>query len=160
MEFVSSELVKKLMEKVEFMEFVPFELAKELKEKGYKEKCFAYYFPNGSCLIFNQNPFRGGIVSDCLYSNNSLPTECVVSDFIDAPTIEQVERWLRKEKAVHIEIVASAYGYNVIVSRTPPLGTDLYRSVSKFDGPNDGGAWNSPEEAAIAGIEYTLNHLL
>lgn len=77
------------------------------------------------------------------------------------PTISKVLKWLREEKHLHIELVAAAYGYNFIVSQTPENGgTDYYSSAVGYDGPNDGGAWDSYESAALAGIEYVIDNLI
>lgn len=140
-------------------EFVTYEISVKLKEKGFKEKCFAYYYPKGSELIFNANQFRGGIVEDCLYSNNSLPNDCMASDFVDAPTISQVLKWLREKKSLHIEIVSAAYGYIYIVSDTPNKGgTD--RVNSRYRGINDGGAWDDYNECVLDAIEYVIDTLI
>lgn len=142
-------------------DFVSYDIAVKLKEKGFKEKCYAYYFPKGSELIFNHNPFSGGIVEDCLYSNNSLPNECMASDFVDAPTISQVLKWLREEKKIFIEIALSPDGYQHIIY------TGLYCMATSrayhftFDGfyrIEDN--YITYEQAAIAGIEYVIDNLI
>jgi hypothetical protein len=76
-------------------------------------------------------------------------------DFV-TPTISQVLKWLRKEKDLHMGIVDSAYGYSYIINKTPFFGGSEIK-FSEFEGPNDGGAWDEWEEAALAGIEYVLN---
>ena len=146
------------------MDFVTFDIAKKLKEKGFKEKCYAYYFPKGSELIFNHTPFRGSIIKDCLYSNNSLSAECIARDFIDAPTISQVLKWLREDKVISVEPYASASGWRVTICRAYHQdrcdaggGTCLKREVIGY---NDGGAFEKYEEAALAGIEYVIDNLI
>ena len=133
-------------------DFVTFDIAKKLKEKGFKEKCYAYYFPKGSELFFNHNPFRGGIVEDCLYSNNSLPNECMASDFVDAPTISQVLKWLREEKKIHIDIDiwGRTWGYDIIKLTS---GNSLHWTAYNVN-------INNYEQAALAGIEYVLDNLI
>lgn len=136
-------------------DFVTYELAVKLKDKGFKEKCYAYYYPKGSGLIFNQNQFRGGIVEDCLYSNNSLPNECMASDFVDAPTISQVLKWLREEKKLYIEIwwltqhtIKNLKGFQFVVTpicENPQRETDLE-------------LYCDYETAAIKGIEYVIDN--
>jgi hypothetical protein len=133
-------------------DFVTFDIAKKLKEKGFKEKCYAYYFPKGSELFFNHNPFRGGIVEDCLYSNNFLPNECMASDFVDAPTISQVLKWLREEKKIHIaiDIWGRTWGYDIIKLTS---GNSLHWTAYNEN-------INNYEQAALAGIEYVLDNLI
>lgn len=133
-------------------DFVTFDIAKKLKYKGFKEKCYAYYFPKGSELFFNHNPFRGGIVEDCLYSNNSLPNECMASDFVDDPTIFQVLKWLREEKKIHIaiDIWGRTWGYDIIKLTS---GNSLHWTAYNEN-------INNYEQAALAGIEYVLDNLI
>ena len=113
-------------------EYVSFELAKKLKEKGF----------------------------DCktreLYERNIL--SCRYEDYPKA-TIAQVLKWLRKEYGIHIEITAAAFGYSYIISKTPEFG-GLDIKHSKYDGPNDGGAWNEWEDCATAAIEYVIDNLI
>lgn len=58
------------------MEFVTFEIAKKLKEKGFREKCFATY----------------------------IPYECYKDSNIVAPTISQVLKWLREKHLLVIPV--------------------------------------------------------
>ncbi len=130
------------------MDFVTFEIAKKLKEKGFILQKTEIYGKFDSDGLFHPQ----------LYFNYVETMDC---DEIIAPTISQVLKWLRKEKHLHIELVAASYGYNYIVSQTPEDGgTDYYSSAWEYAGPNDGGAWDSDEQAALAGIEYTLNYLI
>ena len=140
-------------------DFVPYDIAVKLKEKGFKEKCFAYYFPDGSELCFNKNPFRGGIVEDCLYSNNSLPAECVASDFIDIPTISQVLKWLRKEKKIFVDVNSfPTYSTKEMVAYAVDVRCNsVGYSMETVKSAKSFARW---EEAAVAGIEYVLNNLI
>ena len=135
-------------------DFVSYDIAVKLKEKGFKEKCYAYYFPKGSELIFNHNPFRGGIIEDCLYSNNSLPNECMASDFIDAPTISQVLKWLRKEKKIYclpyFEQGVDMWLYAIC---RPLCGCEYPKVISQS-------IYDTYEQAAIAGVNYCLENLI
>lgn len=138
-------------------DFVPFELAKTLKEKGFTEKCYAYYFPKGGRRIYNHNQLRGGIVDDCLYSHNSLPTECFGNELVDAPTISQVLKWLRNEKIVHliVEIADSGWCYTLYPNvrwENGKLKSDKY--IMSFKNKD------SYEQAALAGIEYVIDNLI
>jgi hypothetical protein len=124
-------------------EFVPFELVKKLKENGYNKPFYFYYRTD------DQHIHHVNTVSPLIYSDK------IDDEVIIAPTISQVLKWLRDEKKLHIEFVAAAYGYNYIVSDTPEKGgTDRHCSAIKYDGPNDGGAWDEYEDAAIAGVLF------
>ena len=138
-------------------DFVPYELAVKLKEKGFKEKCYAYYFPVNNELCYNINQFRGGNLYNCLYSHNSLPKELVASDFIDAPTIPQVLEWLREEKKIHliVEISDSGWYYTLYPNirwENGKLKSDKYFMSFKHN--------PSYEFAALAAIEYCLDNLI
>ena len=136
-------------------DFVTYDLAVKLKEKGFKEKCYAYYFPKGSELIFNHNPFSGGIVEDCLYSNNSLPNECMASDFVDAPQIHEVLKWLRNEKKLFVEPSLFKYGYESYVQSTIFKEDKDYTDTWRVEGFH-----STYEQAILAGIEYVIDNLI
>lgn len=138
-----------------FDEFVTFDIAKKLKDKGFKEPCFAYYTPSGSSLIFNKTPFRSGIVEDCLDSVNSLPIGCIGFDFIDSPTITQVLKFLREKKGLYVDISLCKKGYYSIVYETNFPDNKDYANSWYVDGLSE-----TYEQAAIAGIEYVLNNLI
>ena len=127
------------------MDFVSFELAKKLKEKGFNAECHAYYEPLKHCLNLGR-----------VFKTNSLAENY---NCITAPTISQVLKWLREEKGYHIEFIGNACGYLFVISDIPSKGgTDRY--CSDYNGPNDGGTWDSYEQAALAGIEYVLDNLI
>lgn len=126
-------------------DFVSFSLAKKLKEKGFREPC-------GYVYNYKRKELECQKVST-IWNNSEY--------WFAAPTISQVLKWLREKKKLHIELVAAAYGYNYIVSDTPEKGgTDRHCSIIKYEGPNDGGAWDEYEAAAIAGIEYVIDNLI
>ena len=142
-------------------ECVSFELAKKLKEKGFREKCLYYY----TC-------YSGGLYANArLYSDCCCETIAMLEDLtksynsknnsisFDAPTISQVLKWLRKEHGIHIEITSAAFGYSYIISKTPEFG-GMDIKFSRYDGPNDGGAWNEWEYCASAAIEYVIDNLI
>ena len=83
-------------------DYCDYDTCVALKELGYKIPTSAYYMPKNNQLIFVINQFRGGAAMDCFYSNNSLPKECMASDFIDAPTMWEVQKWLREEKKIEV----------------------------------------------------------
>ena len=128
-------------------DFVSFDLAKNLKEKGFPQYTEKSYFVGDHkkrmCSV-------GAFLHICTQNSAHL---------IAAPTISQVLKWLREEKGYHIEFVGNACGYLFIVSDIPSKGgTDRY--CSDYSGPNDGGTWDSYEEAALAGIKYVLDNLI
>lgn len=136
-------------------EFVSFSLAKKLKEKGYPQRP-----DNMSCMPYYEYDEVSNYATIC---NETVwyRVDETRDNIFAAPAIHKVLKWLREEKKLHIEFVAAAYGYNYIVSHTPERGgTDRHCSIVKYEGPNDGGAWDEYEAAAIAGIEYCLDNLI
>ena len=133
------------------MEFVTFEIAKKLKEKGFKDECFAYYLPNNSELCYNIIHYRGVIVTDCLNSFNSCIDGGDTSDYIDAPTIDQVLEWLRKEKSLYIRLSVYWIGWCFDITDMNPNDKFIYGSECEYQ---------KFEQAALAGINYVLNNLI
>ena len=90
-------------------DYCDYDTCVALKELGYKVPTSAYYMPHHKDLIWVSNPFRGGYVIDCFYSHNSLPKDVMTANFIDAPTLWEVQKWLREEKGIGITIFHSYY---------------------------------------------------
>ena len=140
------------------IEFVTFEIAKKLKEKGFKEKCFAYCQPRSAELIFNYAPYRGGVVEDCMYSYNSLDARCIGSEFIDVPTISQALQWLREERKIYVSISFDLFNGNSELWWTYAIEDMKDGSfIVDIDAFTKSGSY---EEAALAGIEYVLDNLI
>ena len=131
-------------------DYCDYETCVALKELGYKVPTSAYYMPKNSQLIFVINQFRGGAAMDCFYSNNSLPKECMASDFIDAPTMWEAQKFLRKEKKLHITIYSQSqesWQYRI----TKPH--------QKLEDGLHGEDFSSFEEALSEGIKEAIKHI-
>lgn len=89
-------------------DYCDYDTCVALKEMGYKVPTSAYYIPNNNQLIFVSNPFRGGYVTDCFHSHNSFPKDVMTSNYIDAPTMWEAQKWLREEKKLHITIYSQS----------------------------------------------------
>lgn len=148
------------------MMFVKREIAKKLKENGFKEKCFGYYLPSGDAgLIYNYNQYRGGIFEDCLFSHNSLSEDVAGHELIDAPTIEQVLKWMRDIHKLFLSpCVISDYQddfhrhitYWSFIVINIESGDSIYREYERITEKR----YDTYEQAAIAGIEYVLDNLI
>jgi hypothetical protein len=114
-------------------DFVDFDNAKKLKEKGFREKVNAYYgkheniFEVHPSLDMNDNDYR-----------------------CSAPTIEQVLKWLRKEKKIYVSVEVERedwFEYKIVqtIKNTRCNGTKVYETYP---------------EAILSGIEYVLNNLI
>lgn len=139
-------------------DFVTYEIAVKLKEKGFKEKCIAYYWENinehtPSFVVEDNMPDEGICIIDLLSEHNKAEW----SPFIDAPTISQVLKWLREKHATHIEISLGRNGWYFEI-----IQYEYYEEEKEYGCKlitisviND-----SYEKAALAGIEYVLNNLI
>ena len=128
-------------------DFVTFEIAKKLKEKGFKEECLCHYID--SDIVYNlESPIAHNQMWFCHNKYDNIWHR----DNIDAPTISQVLKWLRKEKKIHLELVIVVDGeymcdiYKIDVKPIKCLGSTEYLKTY--------------EQAALAGIEYTLDNLI
>lgn len=120
-------------------EFVTLETAKLLKEKGFNEYC--------KNVIDIDN-----ILRVTLYRTNSnLPKQC-----FSLPTQSLAQRWLRETKNLHIEIYRSAVGYGYAIVKAD---NGTWQEDDDSRGPNDGGLWDTYEEALEAGIQKALSLL-
>ena len=116
-------------------DYVSYEVAKLLKENGFNWYCRALYAPNSEVL------------SHSLGVSNTYDV-----DVYAAPTLYMAHKWLRVEKDIHIMIDVCASGYYAVLWKTN--GTFIKTLVDK--GPNDGGVWDTFEEALQTGILEAL----
>ena len=117
-------------------EFVTLETAKLLKEKGFNEYC--------KNVIDIDN-----ILRVTLYRTNSnLPKQC-----FSLPTQSLAQRWLRETKNLHIEIYRSAVGYGYAIVKAD---NGTWQEDDDSNGTNDGGLWDTYEEALEAGLVECL----
>lgn len=137
-------------------DFVPFEIAKTLKEKGFKEECLAYYTSeytlyNNMVVLCDDKYLEVAEIdyNECLTSNNSV-RENKDNNICDAPTISQVLKWLREEKEFMVFPVYSTNTSRWYCSIVNADSLDTYK-LSLSD---------SYEEAALAGIDYSLDNLI
>lgn len=130
-------------------DFVNFELAKKLKEKGFNWTCSHYYRTKSKDLfmIFPRED----------WSN--------IEERINAPTISQVLKWLRKEKKIHI--TANMYQDESedtdgrIVDKWCFWNWVIQSCISgNILQDGDDAEYESYESATLAGIEYAINNLI
>lgn len=147
-------------------DFVPFELAVKLKDKGFKEKCLAYYDVEDNVGLLYNTQYTNEVLpcqyTDLLQCHNIGEAESLIDDSgfcIDAPTISQVLKWLREEKKIYIVIAVNptlstkdkiAYYYQVY-SNSNGVTSDYYESEECY------AQW---EDCAIDSIKYVLDNLI
>lgn len=118
-------------------ELVTLETAKLLKEKGFNEYCKDIIKEDNNRIM--QSVFR---------TNKNLPKLCY-----SRPTQSIAQKWLRDIQNIHICIYNCACGYGYEISKADN-GTHIASSVYK--GTNDGGEWDTYEEALEAGLQEAL----
>lgn len=72
---------------------------------------------------------------------------------IEFPTQSIAQKWLRETKDLHIEIYRSAVGYGYAIVKAD---NGTWQEDDDSRGPNDGGLWDTYEEALEAGIREAL----
>lgn len=137
------------------MEICGFELAKKLKEKGFKEKCIAYYWEKinehtPSFVVEDNIPEDGLNIFDLLSDHN----QAEWSPFIDAPTISQVLKWLREKKGwiIVVRLYSTNGWYWFIQDKNGELKSSHLASCDD--------CFATYELAALAGVEYCLDNLI
>ena len=145
-------------------DYCDYDTCVALKELGYKVPTSAYYMPHHKDLIWVSNPFRGGYVIDCFYSHNSLSKDVMTANFIDAPTLWEAQKWLRKEKDIHIEVYACAGGYiyELCKAYKPNSfsgGTTIYTPNDVDNKLNDAGRYDDFETCLFEGIKEAVKIL-
>ena len=135
------------------MKFVDKNLAIKLKEKGFNRPCFGYYQEDEFVLNLTSIhlPF-GGNVTDTMVLHQG------ENDIVDAPTTEQVLKWLREKKNIYVGIA-----YIPKIDNNTDFYYPTIQKIGDFEathfGDNDKN-FNSYEDASIAGIEYVVEHLI
>lgn len=75
---------------------------------------------------------------------------------VSAPTQSIAQKWLRETKNLHIEIYRSAVGYGYAIVKAD---NGTWQEDDDSRGTNDGGLWDTYEEALEAGIIKALSLL-
>lgn len=142
-------------------DFVPFDLAVRLKEKGFKEECLAYYTTEYTIYnnVITLTDDKYLCVSDIDYeeflvSHNSI--KYTNGNYVDAPTISQVLKWLREEKEIDI-ILYPIFLYNEN-NREREYGIEIH--APQLNKPIHLGYFKNWAKGADAGIEYVLYNLI
>ena len=117
------------------MELVPFEIAKKLDDKGFNKPTSLLYNDDGTLDVLH---------------DMFAPAK---NTFYRAPNIYEVLEWLREEKSLHIRMSVYWIGwcFDITDMNLNPNNKHIYGSECKY---------RKFEQAALAGIEYTLDNLI
>ena len=124
-------------------EICTYEVAKLAKEKGFNVQTFDWYDYTGN--------YHKGFIPHELH-------ECPRYKEYYAPSQSLLQRWMREEKNIHIEIIATASGYYWCVNKTN--GTSITDSDVLNRGTNEGGCFDTYELALDDALKYTLENLV
>ena len=123
-------------------ELVTLETAKLLKEKGFVWE----WERTISCDKIIRRWNHPQYISCCTEIDGELV------EFL-CPTLYVAQKWLRETKNLHIEIYRSAVGYGYAIVKAD---NGTWQEDDDSRGPNDGGLWDTYEEALEAGIKEAL----
>lgn len=123
-------------------ELVTLETAKLLKEKGFVWECERTISCDKIIRRWNHPQY----ISCCTEIDGELV------EFL-CPTLYVAQKWLRETKNLHIEIYRSAVGYGYAIVKAD---NGTWQEDDDSRGPNDGGLWDTYEEALEAGIREAL----
>lgn len=118
-------------------ELITLETAKLLRKKGFNEYC--------KDIIREDN---GRMMQSVFRTNKDLPKGAY-----SRPTQSIAAKWLREIKNLHIEIYRNACGYGYVIVKA---NNGTWMKADDAKGPNDGGNWDTYEEALEAGIFEVL----
>lgn len=152
-------------------DYCDYDTCVALKELGYCEPTLAYYggfLPSKSLhyLVIDEDcmPEDGVNVFDLLSNSNKYKD----SKFIDAPTMWEVQKWLREEKRICVEVDCCASGYVWELCKAYQGdwfsgGTTIYTHYCEDNANNpllnDCGKYNSYEDALLEGIKEAVKVL-
>lgn len=121
-------------------DFVPYGFAVRLKDKGYPQRCGGKYDMIGACYFNDGRFYKDGCIAP-------------VEDCFTAPRIDQVLKWLREEKKIHVTTGVtpkSAWRYIIMFCDERGLQEPTITEKNHLD----------YSDAIIAGIEYVLDNLI
>ena len=125
-------------------EIVSIETAKLAKQKGFDWLCSNCYKNTDSKLYNSTTRYSAGH-----------PTG---TTFLSAPTQSLLQKWLREKKNIAVAVYTNTTGYNPCVCKAfkdATCGTDLW--FEPFCGNNDGGSFDTYEEALEFGLQKALS---
>lgn len=131
---------------------VNIEIAKLLKEKGFDEECRLCVEDGDERPL----PFNCG---NTIHRNS-------LHSYYSAPTIAEVVMWLYKKHGIWINPIPrlSSWIFTIQEVRTSNneslIGIDFYESNTYLKSKGVPTIMNSPTEAYLGAIEYTLNNLI
>ena len=116
-------------------DYVSFEVAKMLKENMYHWPCDSLYTLEG------------------ILKYRTIPDDFNRLTAYSRPCLYDAKKWLRTKYNIHVMIGNNASGYYWALNKAD---NGTFICDYNDSGPNDGGCWDTYEEALNAGILETL----
>jgi len=141
--------------------FVPYEISKLAKEKGFAEPCMAFYecykkepqFTFDNCQHHKRYDWKGNNWNK--YNPDFAQDDYINSNFVSAPTYDQLTTWFIEKHNLVVTVYANASGYLFEIHDSAEKGGS-HKYDSGFTGPNDSGVWNTYLEAKKAAFEQAF----
>ena len=131
-------------------QLIIFKTAKLAKKKGF------YFTNNISTRSNNIIKFyndSGALCTEIDYTLSCCDPNKHEYSEMPAPTQSLLNKWIRETKGIHLTVERNASGWYWAMCQTDG-GTGL--GYSEFSGPNEGGVWESFEEAFENGLQTAL----
>jgi hypothetical protein len=144
-------------------DYVSFETAKLLKEKGFDERCFAFYYimPHKTAITYNTD----------FPTNSDLELIYKYKEFGSLPTLQMAMKWLRE---VHKCYITFTWEFKEYDNNYKPIYKDItwsfniaipkYNSARKGDGSyfdlDSDKEYDSYEQACEVALKYCLENLI
>lgn len=122
-------------------DYVSFETAKLMKEKGFRCDTFYYYDKDGDLL------FSAWKTNDC-------------KNEFDAPTLQMVMKWLRKNFNLNPVPYALSLGWAFDIFNLSDRDITGCKKLYSMDFPTKSACYETYEEAAEVAIKYCLENLI
>ena len=130
---------------------ITFELAKLLKEKDFNLKVVNYYNYEKLSLISDKDRRIGGLVN-----YNPINWNAVKEHYTSAPTIAEVVMWCFKKHEIWIHAMMTFKKFTPYIQCDWNYRQEAITDVLVFMQKR----FNSPTEAYLAAIEYTLKNII
>ena len=141
-------------------DFCDFETCVALKELGFAEKCMAYYDPDDNVgLLYNvgYSDSLSTVQYEDLLESNNIDDEYL----IDAPTLYEAHKWLRKKKDIKLDVYSSHDGWTWEFTEPYKKGWDRVYMPNKELNPKlkDDDWYDEYEDALQDGIRRVIDVL-
>jgi hypothetical protein len=135
-------------------EFIPYEQALELKELGFDEECYGHYDSIGELNTVEDYARLGANILEML--SKEFNSVSYMKEMCSAPLYQQAFRWFREKYNMLSTVYSNASGFLYEWSDT--IG-GTHRGWSECEGPNNGGVWDTYEEAELACLKKLIKTL-